>query len=880
MGWLQRLRQSCDPGRSEAELDEELRFHLEMEIRRYRERGYPEDEARQIAWRSFGGFEKTKEEVRDVTRLRWLEQLWQDLVFSLRQFRKRPGFTLLCLMTLALGIGANSAIFSVIDGVLLAPLPFRDGDRLVYLLQSAPASGIDELPFSIPELQDYREGTSTLQDIVEFHSMSFILLGKQVPERVATGVVSYDFFDLLGVKPILGRTFRAQDEDPGAGAVLVLSFEYWRDGFAADPEVVGRVFEMNDRPHRVVGVLPRIPQTPARVQVYMPSTACPFRAAANRTAGEERSAFRSLRALARMKPGSTLEDVNRDLSKIASGFEKEYPETYGSRDLQVKAISLHDELTRQARPTLYMLLATTALVLLIACANVANLLLANWFRRERETAVRVAMGAGKARLVSQALVESLLLTIAGGVLGLLLAAAGMNLLKAFVARFTPRASEISIDPGVMIFTLGLSLISAMLFSLLPVLAVRLDRIVPNLKTGRQVPEGPQSRLRGLLIMGQVAVSCVLLISAGLTLRSLMKLQGIDLGFRTENVLSASISMNWSRYRSAQEAGSFFEKVLELLEREPGVLEAAVGNIVPLAQQGPANASFEIETLPLERGEIRPLVDIRFVSEEFFSTIGIPLRQGRLFKRSDDTESPLVAAISESFARAYWPHESPLGQRVRYSQGPWRDIVGVVGDARLHQLISDSPEAIYIPVRQEGMSSSFLVRTVSDPSVMQKRIRELVFQVDPKQPITSVETLDELRRESIASPRLTTLLLGAFALLALIITLSGISGVIAFSVSRRRHEIGIRMALGARHTSVLVLVLKQGLQCVLLGLATGLLAASLAGHAVSGLLYQVKPTDPMTFLAVSGLFLLVALITCLLPARRATLIDPLQALRSD
>ncbi len=879
MGWLLKLGHVVNPERDEKDLDDELSFHLEMETQQYVDRGHSLVEARRLALRNFGGIEKTKEEVRDADYLRRFENLLQDLTFAIRQFRKRPGFTLLALVTLALGIGANSAIFSLIDGVLLAPLPYCNGHELVRLTQSAPKSKISNLPFSIPELEDYRAGVSSLVDIVEFHSMSFVLLGGEEPQRVQTGVVSDSFFSLLGVDPILGRSFSPEDNTPNGEAVLLLTHDYWEKSFGADRDIIGRLFEMNDRPHRVVGVLPPIPLSPLSVDVFMPSSACPFRAVAQRTPSN-RNTFRSLVAMARVRPGFSLEQVNAQLNTVAKRFEAEYPATYGNGGLETRATTLHEELTRQARPTLFLLLVTTGLVLLIACANVANLLLTNWFRRQRETAVRVAIGAGRKRLICQALVESLLLTVFGGLLGLLLAAGGLDLLKAFTARLTPRAGEITINPSVLAFALGLSIVSGVFFALIPVLAVKLEHIIPALKAGRHNFRGSPSRLRGLLIVGQVAVSCVLLISAGLTLHSLLKLQGIDPGYRTENVLSAALSMNWSRYSSPQDARLFFEGALAILEKEPGVLSAAVGNIVPLAQQGPANFSFEIEKRPLQRGEMRPLVDIRSVSEYFFSTIRIPLRRGRLFSSADDSEAAPVAVVSESFATMYWPNDQPLGQRVRFADEPWREIVGIVGDARLHALSADSTEVIYVPLRQGGFGSSFLVRTTSDPSVMERRIKEIVYQLDPQQPLTYIETLDQLRRESIASPRLTTLLFGMFATLALLITLSGISGVIALAVNQRTHEIGIRMALGARQRTVLLLILAQGLKLVLIGLVTGLAVAFIGGRSVSASLYGIEPTDPMTFLIVASLFLAVAMATCLFPARRAITIDPLQALRSD
>jgi putative ABC transport system permease protein len=496
--------------------------------------------------------EQIKEECRDVSWMRFVNALWQDVRYGLRILRKNPGFTFVSVLTLALGIGANTAIFSVIYGVLLKPLPYSDGDRLVILHQQAPKAGLADVPFSVKEIIDYREQNQTLDAVVEHHSMSFILLGRAEAQRVQTGVVSANFFDVLGVKPLLGRTFQHGDEHEGSDAVLVLSYKYWRESQGGDPNIVGRVFQMNNRPHTVVGVLPSIPQYPDESDVYMPTSHCPPRSSKEFSGNRRR---RMMSAFGRLKPGVTLEQAQSDLSRIADSLQHDYPEAYPENEGYSATLgSLRDELTRRAKGTFLILLGTAGLVLLIACANVANLSVARLLRREREIAVRSALGAGRGRLMRQLLTESTLLALAGGAVGLIFAGGGLNLLKSFATRFTTRADEISIDGSVLLFTLAISVVTGLAFGLMPLLASR-EGVFTALKEsgGRSTPGAGRQRLRSGLLIAQVGVSFVLLIVAGLMLRSLMNLQSVDPGFDPENVLAMRINLNWSRYDSLQQS---------------------------------------------------------------------------------------------------------------------------------------------------------------------------------------------------------------------------------------------------------------------------------------------------------------------------------------
>ncbi len=808
--------------------------------------------------------------------------LRQDIRFALRTLRKNPGFTVAAVLTLALGIGANTAIFSLVHGILLRPLPYLDDGNLVVLRQKAPKAGIDNLAFSVQEVYDYRDQNQSLGSLVEYHNMTFTLLGRGEPERVTTGVVSAEFFDLLGVKPLHGRTFRGSDDEPGAEAVLVLSYPYWQRAFGGDPEIVGQVFEMNNRPHTVVGVLPSIPQYPNENDVYMSVSACPFRANGEQARHQNRSAFRGLTVTARLAPGQTIEDARADLAHIGHRFETDHPDTYTEdRGYEITAEPLKDVLTRQARPTLLILLGTAALVLLIACANVANLTVARMVRREREMAVRASLGAGRGQLVRQTLVESGLLSLAGGALGLVAAYGGLDLLIAFASRFTTRAAGITIDVWVLLFTLAVALGTGLLFGTMSALPSRGD-LASALRDGSHSTAGAgKQRLRGLLVAAQVAVSAVLLVAAGLMLRSLYKLQQVDPGFNPERVLTAQLSLNWTKYQTPQDRATFFDALLERVRAHPGVVSAAVSSDLPLERQGPRNRSFQIEKKPIEDGAVAPVLDLRWAGPGYFRTIGIPLIQGRTFTDRDDAQAPPVAVINRRMARTYWEEADPIGHRVSFDNGQtWIEIVGVIGNVKDFGPASAAVDELYLPPNQAGFAQKLLIRTTSDPMTMSREMKNLVWAIDADQPVSDIETMEAKHRASTASPRLTSMLLALFAGLALLITATGISGVIAFVVSQRTQEIGIRMALGARRSWVLMMILRQGMALVAAGLAAGLVAALAFGGVMRDFLFEVRPGDPLTLAAVSIVLLAAAAAACLVPARRATEIEPTIALRSD
>jgi putative ABC transport system permease protein len=878
------------PGRSTdiaREVDSELRFHIDMRAQELMDAGLGPQAARLAALQTFGDLPGIAAECRTIStrgareraRRALMTGLLHDLRFALRSLRKSPGFTLVSVLTLALGIGANTAVFSMIRGVLLRPLPYEHGERLVYLRQPAPLGGVANAQFSPLELADYRQRSRAMESLVEYHSMPFILLGQGEPRRVQTGVVSANFFDVLGVRPLRGRTFRPGEDQPTAAPVLVLSYGFWQNRLGGDPAIVGKTFEMNDRIHTVVGVLPPVPQYPAENDVYMPSSSCPFRMGQftlnTRTA-------RMLHIFGRMAPAITVAQAQTELEGIAGTLRSEYPAAYPSgQGFTISATSLHDELTKDARPTLLLLIGTTAFVLLIACANIANLTLARLTRRSREMALRAALGADRVRLFRQMLTESGLLALAGGVLGLGLAAATMRLLTGFAARFTPRAGEIALDGEVLVFTLVVCVLTGLAFAVLPALPTRANLVSALKEGGAAVSGGGSSRIRAALVVAQVAVSMVLLVGAGLMLRSLLELQSVNPGFDSQRVLTMTLDLNWSRYTSNDLILGFHDRLNARLTGQPGVVSTASTLTFPLDGHRRFNVSFLIEGQPPAEDGAQPLGDLRSASPEYFPTLGIALVTGRLFTPSDGPDAPQVAIVNQSLARRYFARETAVGKRISADTGKtWITIVGVVGDVRHYGLESEPTDEVYLPFAQLPIrESTFLVRTTADPGAMARRIGEEVLAIDAGQPVANVQTLEEVRGEALANPRLTTTLILLFALLALCITAAGLGGVVAFSVSQRTQEIGVRMALGAGRAEVLGMVLREGLLLVGLGLVLGALVAAFLGRLMTGLLFHVETTDPLTFAGMSLILVLIAAAACLVPARRAATVDPLVALRA-
>lgn len=877
--WFRRLGGMLNKDRHDRELAAEIESHLQMQMDDNLRLGMDSGEARRQARVKFGGVEAVKESYRERRGIPLLETLVQDLRYGSRMLWRNPGFTFVAVLTLGLGIGANTAIFSVVNAVLLRALPYDNGDRLVRVEQEAPRAGFLDQPFSVAEMADYRMQNRSLDALVEYHNMAFILLGRAEPERVRTGVVSWNYFDVFGVKPLLGRAFRADDEKPGAPAVLMLTYEYWIRSFGGDPTVINKAFTMNDRLHTVVGVLPPLPQYPDENDVYMPTTACPFRSAPAFIADRK---SRMMTAFGLRKPGMSVTQVQADLMGVAHNLQRAYADAYPSNvDYGTRIVQLRDEMTHEARPTMLMLLGAAGFVLLIACANVANLNLARMVRRERELAVRAALGAGRLRLFRQLLTENFVLALLGGGLGLLLAHNGLGLLVKFVALFTPRAREIHIDSSVLWFTLAVAVMTSLISGSIAALDTRSSG-VGNLKEGSaQSTVGVGRRnLRNVLIVAQVAVSFLLLIGAGLMLRSFIKLQHVDGGFQPDNVLTMQLNLNFTKYNTNDKQLAFYEALLEKLRVQPGVRSAAAGMTFPLQGMAPMSNNFRIEGDLQQRS--MPVGDFRIVSPGYFATLRIPVYEGRDFTQADRPGAPEVAIVNRSAARRFWGNQDPIGKRISTDDGKtWTQIVGVVGDVKQYGLNQDATDEIYVTLATNPLlNANLVIKTAVEPLSIARKVIEQIYDIDPNQPAARVRSLEQVRNDSIAAPRLSTDLLALFALLALAIAAAGIGGVMALAVSQRTHELGVRMAIGALPKEILRLVLGQGMALAATGVAIGLAGALLLTRILRGLLFEVAPTDPLTYAGVAIVLALAAIVACYVPARRASRVDPMVALRCE
>jgi len=865
------------------DLDREVTSYLDMLVQEKLALGMSREQATRAAKIELGGSDHVKEHVREVRSGAWLESFMQDVRYGIRMIGRNPGFSGLVILTLALGIGANTAIFSVVYGVLLRPLPYARGNDLVVLHQYANKLSLANVPFSVKELEDYRQ-SRTLSGIVEYHSMSFLLLGNDSAERVDTGVVSHNFFDVLGVKPLMGRSFLESDESPHADAVLILSYNYWQHHQGGNPNIVGKVFQMNSRPHTVIGVLPPIPQYPAENDVYMPTSACPYRS--SQKFKDNRDA-RMMVAFGRVKPGTPLQTAQADLSTIARRLELTYPKSYKPEyGYGLRAAPLQTELTKRATTTLLILLGAAGFVLLIACANVANLMLSRVLKREREFAVRSALGAGRWRLARQLLTETVLLAVAGGALGVAITPPALRLLVKFAARFTTRAAEVKLDWHVLVFTFVVSVFAGLLFGMAPAFSST-TQIGDALKQSGTQSSGSRGgyRLRSTLVVAQVTVSFVLLIGAGLMMRSIVTLMHVDPGFRADHLLTMRLNVNFIKYNNDRaKVTTLMKELLLRVTNLSGLESASVASNVPFNPggivSGPSQQLLQIQGRPIQKEEAAT-TDITTVGTEYFETLRQPLLAGRSFTDHDDDKSLGVAIINEALARHRWPNQDPIGQRISFDEGEhWKQIVGVVADVREYGFNKIPGDEVYLPGLQDGFGSRLVVRTLADPLSFATVLRSIIHSVDPQVAVDQVNSIDRLEEESVAASRVTTVLLGIFAGLALIISATGIAGVMALSVSQRAHELGIRMALGQSRTSIIQMLLREGFVLAGGGTILGIIGALALGRLLASLLYNTSTRDVMTFGAVSTIFLVVASVACMLPARRVTLIDPSTALRQE
>ena len=811
-----------------------------------------------------------------------LASIAHDLAYAVRTLRRAPVFTIVAILTLALGIGANTAIFSVINGVLLKPLPYANGDEIIHIVQPVTAGNIEDAGFSATEIADYRAQATALESVVEYHSMSFNMIGRGEPHRVQTGVVSANYFDALGVNPMLGRAFRPGEDEPGAPPVVILAYDFWRTRLGGDPTIVGQTVEMTDRVHTVIGVLPPLPQFPNENDVFMPVHSCPFRSAEG--ARTNRGA-RFLTMFALVRDGASADRVETDLTNVAGRLHQEYPQAYPeARGFGVRGVPLREELVADARPTLFLLIATAAFVLVIACANVANLTLVRLTRRRQELVLRTAIGAGRGRIIRQLLTESAVLALAGAALGLLLAYAGEGMLAAYAARFTPRAQEIGIDLRVFGFAVLAAVTAALVFGTLPAVT-----IVRNLAASLRARGGSGSgmtrarrRLEHGLVVAQLAVTVVLLAAAGLATRSLLALRSVDAGFDPGSVLTMRLTPSRDTYTTADLRRGFNDDVLARVRAMPGVRSAALSTSFPLLSGQPFSVPFLVEGRPLAADEPPPQAEVRIASEDYFTTIGVPVLRGRTFGPEDRAESVPAALVNRSLAQRLWPSADPVGQRLSLNGGQtWVTIIGVIGDIRHHSLEQEPVDEIHVPYAQFAPGGgALLVRTTGDPARHAQPVLDAIRAIDVTVPVDRIQTLDEVRDSSMAARRLTTMLLLLFAGLALAIAAVGIGGVLAFSVSQRTQEIGIRMALGASRSDVLTGILRQGGTLVGLGLAIGIAGALALARLMSGFVFGVGTVDPITLGVVCAVLGVVAMLASLGPAQRASTIQPAAALQGE
>jgi predicted permease len=801
----------------------------------------------------------------------------RDIRLAVRSLSKTPAFSALSLVTVALGIGASTAVFSMVNGALLKKLPYAADERLLRVWQ--PNANNPEGRLSVPELDDYRK-VAAFTGISEYHSMPFQFYGRGDPQRVQTGVVSDIFFDLLGVKPILGRGFVRGEERVGAPNVILLSHRYWMEQFGGDRSIIGSKFTMNDRVGTIIGVLPPLPVYPDNNDIWMPAGQCPFRSSPQ-VMGSRNG--RMLQGFGVIKPGVTPEAAQRQLEAASRNLHAAYPADYPPATKRtITSVSVREELTRSARPLLLALLASALFVLVIAAANFANLTLSRQLRRKQEFALRAALGADRTRIFKQLVTESICVTTGGAVLGVALAYGGLGLLRTFAARVSPRAAEITIDPVVLVFAIVTSLVVGLIAATMP-LWRSTERLSDELRAGAVTTTGSRhdGRTRNLLVAFQVAIAFVVLAGAGLMVRSLVRLQGADGGYVAKNVLTARVDLNWSRYTSAQLVLDFADQLMQRMSTGAGVKTVAVSSDFPLNNGVAGLQPFLIRSRPAEGGQEPPPTDVTSVSPDYFKVIGVPLLRGRVFTSADRDTANISAVISRRLAETHWKGRDPIGDQVSINQGRrWLTIIGVVGDVRQNGPAQNITDEIYIPFLTSPTSDMrVLVQTTGNAAGVATALRGAVRSLDERQPIVSVQTLEELRGARLSEPRVATILLAAFAIVSLIITAGGLGGVVGYAVSQRTTEIGIRMALGAERRDILWSVSREGAILIVAGLAVGIAAALAVTRVLAALLYETTTTDVWTYVAVSAVLALIGVVSCVVPARRALRVDPIKALRA-
>jgi putative ABC transport system permease protein len=806
-----------------------------------------------------------------------MENWWRDVKYGIRMLTKAPGFTVVAVLTLALGIGANTAIFSVINAVLLRPLPYDEAERLVFLTEWAEQ--VPNMSFSVANLKDVRDQNSVFEALVGYNGNNFILTGEGAEaERVSGRQVTSGMFATLRKQPILGRAFTPDEDKPGAERVTLLSEGFWERRFARNPNVLGKTLTLSGESFTVIGVMPGSMHASWRTQdLFVPLLRLEDQIGGDNRRGNHPGIY----VIARLKPGVSVEAARTNVVTIAKKLAEQYPNNNARQSMTVEP--LLSAVVGPLRPALMLLLGAVVFVLLIACANVANLLLARGANRQREIAVRMAMGAKRGRLLRQLLTESVVLSVVGGALGVLLAFWGVRGLVASLPSGVPRADEIRIDGVVLFFTAAMALLTGLVFGLAPAWKVSGIRVHEPLKeSGRGNVGAGHHRMRNTLVVGEIAMALILLVGAGLLLRSFFRVIQADAGFRPDNVLTLGIPLPQARFDNHDKRAAFAERLLESVRALPGVKTAST--TLPLL--GGWQSGFRVEGKPEPPPGQGPSADIARVASDYFKTMGVRVLQGRAFDERDRTGSSPVCMVDELFVKTHLPGEDPLGKRVKFgplsdTSNPWMEIVGVVAHVKNYGVDESSRSELYLPYLQNSVGSlTLVVRSDSDPTSLSTGLRQAVRGIDPELPVFAVRTLESLVSDRTAQRRLAVLLISVFAGVALLLAAVGIYGVMSYSVSQRTQEIGIRMALGAEQNQILKMVLRHGSLMALLGTAIGLVSAFALARLITTMLFQTSAADPPTFSVVPLLLLAVALLACYIPARRAMRVDPMVALRNE
>jgi putative ABC transport system permease protein len=883
MNWFKQL---FSRRRLYGQLSEEIREHLEEKIEELLANGMSREDAAAAARRAFGNVTWVEEDSREVWRWPSIENLFMDVRYGLRTLRKSPGFTVVVVLTLALGIGANTAIFSVVDAVLLRPLPYAGSDRLVQVVEHDQNRGIDFDWVSFPNFHDWAERNQVFEGMAAYKFHMFNLTNVSQPQVLFGTKVSANLLPTLGAEPIVGRNFLLEEDQPGRDHEVILSYDAWKNLFDADAKLIGKTLTLNDEPYTVIGVMPRNFNFPPRVPVtaVLPSKAPAFWVPLGLTVHPEQRDWNMLGVIARLKPGASVEQARADMNVVARGMEQQYPRQ--NRDIRVRVEPLLHQVVGDVRPALLIFLGAICLVLLIACTNITNLLLARSTARQREIALRISLGASRSRLIRQLLTESLLLAVVGGALGLVVAYGGTFVFTALSPDSVPRLAEIAINAPVLAYTLAVSVLTGVIFGLAPSLGASRPDLSQSFKGDGTVSTltGKRSPLRSALVVSQIALSLALLIGAGLMLKSFVRLEQVDAGFRPQNLLTVWLALPEARYRTPQQQIAFHEQAFQRIQALPGVRSVGAIDNLPLSGIH-GGGPFTIEGHPTESNADAPVAYRCVVSTNYFRTMGIPLLGGREFTERDRDGASVVLMVNETAAHRYWPGENPVGKRLSFSTGSmqptWLAIVGVVQD-----VLHDGPDAparptIYLPFLQ--MPQEFMVtvvRTGIDPSSVVSSVRGAIAAVDKDQPLLMIRTMADIYADCVSQRRFNTVLIGAFATLALLLAMVGIYGLMAYEVTQRKHEMGVRVALGAQRWDVLKLSLGQGLALTLTGIGFGLAAAFVLTRFLAELLFNVPRTDPATFVAVSLSLGGIALLACYIPARRAIRVDPMIALRYE